>query len=284
MRKSPIEGGGAVVTVTDITERKQAEHKLADAYDVISSSIDYAANIQQAILPSEDILNAVLTDHFVVWEPRDTVGGDLYLCRVWGDGFLIMLGDCTGHGVPGAFMTMISTGALDNALTDTVSGETGVLLQRLHQVVRSTLGQNEADSISDDGMELGLCYVGSDMQSVVFSGAKFDLFIHEGDEISVIKGTKKAIGYRNVPKGQEYDQHVIDGLSSKTFYMTSDGLIDQVGGERKRGFGKKRFRQLLLDIQEMPMSKQGEHIYQSLEFYQGDQKRRDDIAVIGFKI
>jgi len=119
---------GSFAMVTDIMERKLAEEKLKEAFNVISSSIDYASNIQRSLLPSEAFLAEGLAEHFVLWEPRDVVGGDLYWYRRCKGGFIIVLADCTGHGVPGAFMTMLATGALDRALRDYPDGDPALLL------------------------------------------------------------------------------------------------------------------------------------------------------------
>jgi PAS domain S-box-containing protein len=284
---SPIEtseGKVVAASVRDITERKVAETKLLDAFDVISSSINYAARIQRSVLPDDTLFSSLLTDHFVLWKPRDVVGGDIYWNRIWGDGFLIILGDCTGHGVPGAFMTLIATGALDNALSDVAGGQVAKLMQRLHQLVQVTLSQHRDGSESDDGMELGICYLDADMKKMIFVGARFELYIVEDNNVSVVKGTKSGIGYRGISHHQEYEEQEVVNLADKSFYMSSDGLVDQVGGKRDRMFGKKRFRELLLEMQAKPMKEQREYIHQSLIEYQGGQSRRDDVAVIGFKV
>ena len=281
---NPAEGGGFVTTYTDITERKLGENKLKSAYEIISDSIDYAARIQRSVLPDNTLFSSLLADHFVLWEPRDVVGGDIYWSRMWGDGFLIILGDCTGHGVPGAFMTLIATGALDNALSDIAGGQVAQLMQRLHQLVQGTLGQHGEGAESDDGMELGICYLGADLDKVIFVGARFELYIVENGSVSTIKGTKSGIGYHSIPHIQEYEEFEVVNLPGKVFYMTSDGLVDQVGGKRNRMFGKKRFRELLLEINDKPMKNQQECILGALVEYQGEQRRRDDVAVIGFKV
>jgi PAS domain S-box-containing protein len=161
-------------TVRDITERKLAEQKLAETFDIISSSINYASKIQRSVLPPEESFSSDLKDHFVIWEPRDVVGGDIYWSRMWGDGILIILGDCTGHGVPGAFMTLIATGALDKALTEVPDGNVADLMQRIHQIVQITVGQHGEIGESDDGLELGICYLDSSMNALTFVGSAGD--------------------------------------------------------------------------------------------------------------
>jgi len=276
--------GGIMLTYFDISERKADENRLSDAYGIISDSIDYAAKIQRSVLPDDTLFSSLLTDQFVLWEPRDVVGGDIYWSRMWGDGFLIILGDCTGHGVPGAFMTLIATGALDNALSDVPGGMVADLMLRLHQLVQMTLGQHGGKAESDDGMELGICYLGPEMDKLIFVGARFELYLVEDNTVNVVKGTKSGIGYQRIPFTQQFEEHEIINLDTKTFYMTSDGFLDQVGGERNRMFGKKRFRELLLEAQGMPMKDQKDFFQQTLTDFQGEQNRRDDISVIGFRV
>ena len=275
---------GSVVAFNDVTERKKAERELTDAYNVISDSIRYAANIQRAVLTGEDMLAATTREHFVLWEPRDVVGGDIYWCHLWENGILVVLADCTGHGVPGAFMTLIATGALDRAIADTPSGKVGDLISRMHQTVQVMLNQHGGKGGSDDGLELGACYFGADMTEMVFSGARFSLFSVSDGEVHEIKGTKKGLGYRGIPLDQRYEDTVIPLRKGQAFYLTSDGYLDQVGGERRRMFGKKRFKSLLLSMEELPFVEQKKKLYKTLLDYEGEENRRDDISIIGFKI
>lgn len=308
----PIPGGGFVSTYSDITGRKESDAKIeeqlkaldkarkatlnmmADAeaarkelqavLNEMSDSINYASHIQRSVLPDSSLFETIFQDHLVIWQPRDTVGGDMYWCRLWGDGLLVILGDCTGHGVPGAFMTLIASGALDNAMEGVPNEHLGALVQRIHQLIQTTLGQHGEGSTSDDGMELGACFIGSELNELIFVGARFELYIIENEMVSTIKGTKSGTGYRGISLSQEFEEHRITNLAGKTFFMSSDGLIDQVGEETKRSYGKKRFKELLLSIQHLPMSEQKDIIYQTLNDYQGTQARRDDVAVIGFKV
>ncbi len=267
-----------------LAERHAAEEKLTEAYNVITSSITYASRIQRSILPDAGFIEAVLTDHFIFWEPRDVVGGDIYWAGAWGEGFLVMLGDCTGHGVPGAFMTLISMGSLERAMHDVPSGDVGALIQRMHQYIQITLRQQSTGGESDDGIEMGACYFVPDDDELLFAGARFELFIVDGDEVETIKGTKSGLGYRSIAYDQVFDNKPIPLHPGQSFYMTSDGLIDQVGGERNRSFGKRRFRNLLVEIQDLSFADQMARIEAALHAHQGSQPRRDDVAVIGFKV
>jgi serine phosphatase RsbU (regulator of sigma subunit) len=257
---------------------------LSDAFQNISSSINYASRIQKSILPANDDLSRRFDEHFVIWEPRDVVGGDVYWCHAWGEGQLVLLGDCTGHGVPGAFMTLISTGALERAMGEVDIGDVPALVQRMHQLVRRALGQDGANANANDGLELGACYVQPDGKQLTFVGARFDLFVVRDGSVELVKSCKKGIGYPEVPADQVFEPSVIDAAPGTRFYLTTDGAIDQINEAERRRFGKARFKQLLMAVQEMPMPVQGEEILKTIEEYQGGAPRLDDIAVVGFNI
>jgi serine phosphatase RsbU (regulator of sigma subunit) len=280
----PLPGGGFVSTFTDITDRKKAERALKDAMEVISGSIQYASRIQQSTLPLEHNLDDIIPNRFIIWEPRDVVGGDMYWCRPWGEGHIVILGDCTGHGVPGAFMTLISNGVLGQAYREIEPGKPGLLLQRMHQLIQNALGQHLDQGESDDGLELGICYINPQNKLLLFSGARFELFVLEGEEITVVKGTKKGTGYRGIPIDQIYSETAVELRPGQRFYMTSDGIIDQVGGEKKRGFGKNRFKNLLLKNRESSFKVQKKLLLKALRDYQGAEKRRDDVSIVGFSL
>ncbi len=283
VRHISISEGGFVRTFTDVSEAKKKEVELSKAFAVISDSINYASNIQRALLTGEKMLDAIMRDHFSLWAPRDIVGGDLYWCHTWDDGVLLIVADCTGHGVPGAFMTMLTTGAIDRAMGEVPPGKVGDLIQRIHQIVQTTLGQHGRSGLSDDGLELGVCFIDPDMTELLFAGARFSLFIVEDQDVEEVKGTKSGVGYRGIPLTQTFDQVSLTLTSKQSFYISSDGYIDQVGGKRRRMLGKRLFKTLLLEIQTLPFDEQKKRLEAALADYQGDEPRRDDVTVIGFK-
>jgi len=266
--------------------------QLRDAYNVISDSIHYASRIQRSTLPSPERISEIVSDYFVLWDPRDVVGGDIYWCKSWNKGHVLILTDCTGHGVPGAFMSLIGNGALEHALSEVEEGDLSCLLQTLHGIVQKGLNQDHIagfnqvtkSSQSNDGFECGACYISGDGQIMRFAGAGFPLFILNGDDITVIKGERKSIGYCNVPQDITFISHAIELSPENTYYMSSDGLLDQVGGEKRRAFGKRRFQQLILTIKDLPLSRQQVEIAEALKVFQGDEKRRDDVSVLGFRL
>ncbi len=304
------QSAGAIESIRDITPQKTAQQKLKkqfdeltearwamlnmmedleisrksteDALEVISSSINYATNIQNSILPSQEVLTSQFSDYFILWEPRDRVGGDIYLLKPWGPGMMFALADCTGHGVPGAFMTMITNGAMEMAVLQAPPGDCAVLLQRTHQLIQKTLNQKEAGGASDDGLEMGICYIAPHEEDMIFSGARFSLFVVEKGDVLEIKGDKKGLGYRGIPYNQKFTNHPVQTKSLHTYYMTTDGIIDQVGGSKRRSYGKKRFKKMLLEMESIPMKQRVNHIRKAFMTYQGQQIRRDDVSVLGF--
>jgi serine phosphatase RsbU (regulator of sigma subunit) len=262
---------------------EEAQVSLQDAFNVISSSINYAARIQRSMLPNYSLLDALVQDHLILWDPRDTVGGDIYWVGAWGDGCLIMLGDCTGHGVPGAFMSLITIGALERAMSEVSGGELGLLISRLHQYIQTALGQHYEGGDSDDGLELGAVYFAPDGGFLTFAGARFDLFEINSGTVNVTKGIKCGLGYRKIPYTQAYEEKVVPLSTGSSFYLTTDGIIDQIGGVKHRSFGKKRFLECLLLKQDHSMAEQKQHLEETLLNYQGKERRRDDVSVIGLR-
>lgn len=274
---------GAVISFIDISRRRKAERELVEAFDVIRDSIDYATNIQRSLLPQDRCFEDLAAGHFVLWEPRDNVGGDLYWCKPWGLGRILALGDCTGHGVPGAFMTMIANGALEMALLETMPGDVGKLLQRVHQLIQQALGQHGREGAPDDGLELGVFYFNPKNGTMAFAGARISLFHVTNGAVTEIKGDRFGIGYRDVPPQAVYTSHDLGRDGNRVFYMTSDGLVDQIGGPKGRGFGKRRFKGLLHQLESLPMAERSAHVRRVLNDFQGSQRRRDDVSVLGFE-
>lgn len=263
----------------------EANKELETAHRQILDSIRYASRIQRAVLPGESVMKRAFPEHMVIWEPRDVVGGDIYWRRSWGEGSLLILGDCTGHGVPGAFMTLVANGALDLAMLRAAPGDPADLIGHMHRLMQAWLGQDSDEGDSDDGIELGACYLPPERTGLVFSGARFTLFHFDGEgEVQEVAGDKKGIGYRGVPHDMSFTNRHVAAPPVRRFYLTTDGMIDQVGGERRRGFGKKRFARLIASLAATPFHEQGKRFMEALSRHQGEEIRRDDVSVIGFRL
>ena len=194
-----------------------------------------------------------------------------------------MVGDCTGHGVPGAFMTLIAWGLLDRMLRSADNDNPSQVLTGLHRGVQTLLGQNEDQGETDDGLEAGICFINLKKRKMTFAGARFSLWRSNQKGVIEIKGDRKGLGYRRYPgRDVRFTDIALPYENSDTFYLTTDGMIDQIGGPRGRSFGKRRFQELLKRNLGASMREQEQSLRQALVTYQGPQLRRDDLTILGF--
>jgi serine phosphatase RsbU (regulator of sigma subunit) len=257
-------------------------HELAEKNQKIMDSIDYAKRLQESILPSEDEFSETCREHFVLWRPRDVVGGDFYwVRRIDLERSLIAIIDCTGHGVPGAFMTMAVNSILNQIVDiDNKCENVGEILAELNRRVKETLHRNDQNQLADDGLDIAICYVEGNKR-LTFAGAKISLYVKRGNQVHVIKGDNQSIGYRRSSQNLEAASHSWEIETGDTFYLTTDGYIDQNGGERDYPLGKKKFIQFIADQSFKPLEEQQESFAMFLENYMGNEPQRDDITVIG---
>ncbi len=280
--RAPMADGGMVCVFNDITERKRAEDELNRAHSLITESLSYASRIQRSLLPPRTILEEVFADHAMVWEPKDMVGGDMVWLRPAEGGVYLIVADCTGHGPPGAFMTMICTGALDQTLAELEEPDPAEVLAGMNAKIKVALGQDGDQGESDDGVELGVCHIDKRHKQLTFAGARFSICIVDGEKMDEVKGNKSAIGYRHVPMDVQFDNHTIKIKQGMRCYLWTDGMVDQIGGPKNRSFGKRRLRKAIMDYHQMDMGWQRSQILREFEDYQHAEQRRDDITLFGF--
>jgi len=247
----------------------------------ITASIRYAERIQKSILPREDVLNSIFKEHFILFKPRDIVSGDFYFCAQTEQQIILATADCTGHGVPGALMSMIGVGLLNQIIFEKDVTDASEILIRLHKGILNTLQQTE--NHNQDGMDIALCVWNKSTHTLEFAGAKNPLIIIEGETISVVKGDVLGIGGLS-QKERIFVKHIIQPTSDMQFYISSDGFQDQFGGDDNRKLMSKNFRAQLLTNACLPMNKQKEALEQFLEKWKGDNPQNDDILVVGFRI
>lgn len=256
--------------------------ELAEQNEKITDSLDYASRIQVSVLPSAAELQQSLPDHFVLWKPRDVVGGDFYWTKPVRDGLLVAVGDCTGHGVPGALMSIMTVSLLDQIVEPNKSFEPGAILSQLNRSIKQTLNQEGKDGLTDDGLEMGLCLIGK--EKVVFAGAGMSLYVMTAGGLEEMEGSRKAIGYRKTAADHQFTNMERTIGHGETLYMTTDGLTDQNGGDKNYSFGKKRWKQWLEQNGRIPMPEQRQRLEEELDRYRGAEAQRDDITVIAFKL
>jgi len=257
--------------------------ELSEINKEVKDSIEYASTIQRSFLTKPAIIKERIQESFVIWEPRDQVGGDLYIYEETSKGVLFGVVDCTGHSVPGGFMTMLA-GSIIKKLAKDLFDNPAKILGELNVAIKQQLNQGGKNSLSDDGLDMGLCFIHRDETFLRFAGAKTDLIYIKDDEVSIIKSNKQSIGYKRSKYDYEYTNHEIHIEKGESFYLYSDGITDQTGGDKGFPYGNKKFKNLLLSIQKQTMENQQKTIHKTLKEYQGDEHRRDDVTVIGFKL
>lgn len=261
---------------------KERTKELAESNEKIMDSIEYARMMQESILPASEELKDILGSYFVLWRPRDIVGGDFFwVRRLSQKKSLVALIDCTGHGVPGAFMTMAVNSALKHIVEQNYN-EPAEILAELNLQVKQILHRNRQESFSDDGLDIAICAIEGNSR-LSFAGAKLSLYIRRGQEIHTMRGDHTSIGYKASPENLTFTSHRWDIEAGDQFYLTTDGYLDQNGGKKDYSFGKKRFLAEIVARQE-EMSRQGKQFEAALENYMADEEQRDDITLLGFSI
>ncbi len=250
----------------------------------ITDSINYAQRIQQAILPDKQEIYNSLPKSFVLYKPKDIVSGDFYFFVQKHDTIFIAAVDCTGHGVPGAFMSMIASEKLNDAVDQ--STDLSEILRLLNIGIKTSLKQSEQNEESTrDGMDLALCSIDSKSRNVTFVGANRPFwFIKKGSQIvTEIKATKNAIG-GFTEENQLFESHKITLEEGDTFYLCTDGFADTFNGETGKKLTTKKFKEILVEIQELSMSKQEKHLDSFIENWKSGTEQIDDILVIGVQL
>ncbi len=267
-----------------IYERDQAWRQLSEANTIVMESIEYARTIQEAILPGRDELAAILPENFILWTPKDVIGGDFFWCESTEQGFAVAVGDCTGHGVPGAFMTAIACTTLNRVAGDIGITNPAAMLAELNRLMKLVLNQHAPTSKSDDGLDIGLCYVDCDGRRLIFAGAGTSLYYLMAGDAQRIKGDKQSIGYRASKIDHTYTNHTVVRGPGMTFYLFSDGLIHQTGGTKGLPFGRGRFLQFLKENGSKPLTVQRTLLERAITDYKGQEPQLDDVTVLAFAV
>lgn len=254
---------------------------MAEAQKKIGDSIQYASLIQRALLPDRQLANLLGEHHFVLWRPRDVVGGDFYLFRAEGEQYLIGVVDCAGHGVPGALMTMLARAALDDAMNRHGLDKPAMLLAHTDTTLRGMLDQSTLPRAIATNMDVGLVSVDRNTRQLRFAGARISLYWSDGNEVGELSGARRALCDRRV--GQ-YEETTLPLRPDVTYYLVTDGFLDQSGGELGYGFGNARLMALLREHARLPMQEQATSLDQALDAYRGDLPQRDDITILSFRI
>jgi len=274
-----------IVAVTGYRRQIKAGKKIDEQHKSIKSSINYAKRIQEAMLPKQDSQQKLLPESFVLLKPRDSVSGDFYWfteIKSWYNPDVIFtVADCTGHGVPGAFMSLIGMNALNGIIGRGIA-EPDQVLNELNTEIRSALQQETTGN--NDGMDIALCIHRKEKSTLEFSGAKNPLVYIQDNKLFQVKGDVHPIGGSRSLKGFSFKKHIITIDQPTMIYLFSDGYRDQFGGKDNNKFMSKKFNELLLSIHQKPLEEQKEILNRTIEAWKGNRQQTDDILVMGIRL
>lgn len=273
----------------EIIRRTILENRLAQANRQITDSIEFAAIIQQAFIPEEQELSLFFKDYFTIWEPRDIVGGDIYFFDKLDEKnqAILMVIDCTGHGVPGAFVTMLVKTLARNLIAHVKEENKRIspaeLLSVFNRSLKHLLKQQDKSSLSNAGFDAAIILIDKDENELIYAGANIPLFYMKDSKIIIIKADRHSLGYKTSNADFKFTDHALSFDQTIQFYLTTDGYIDQNGGKKSFPMGKKQFKNILETHTEKTMMEQKRILKEALITYQGNEDRNDDITIVGFR-
>ena len=245
----------------------------------IADSIRYALNIQTALLPDMKVFQKLLPDSFVLNLPRDIVSGDFYWIKKEQQRIVVVAADCTGHGVPGAFMSIMGINFLNQIVTTCVPSSNKILNQ-LREYVMKALKQSGAIGEQKDGLDLALCVIDLEKKQVEFSGANNPLIYFKNNKLNIIKGDRMPIGVSALEE-ESFKRNIIPFKDMDSFYIFSDGYPDQFGGPKYKKLKYKGFKEYLEQTQKLKIHNQEESLKNRLYKWKGKEEQIDDILIIG---
>jgi len=283
------------VVLNDITDLEEAKQQVEAIHKHTRESIEYASLIQGALIPQHGAMEPFFKDHFVTWTPKDTVGGDIWLFNKLRhkDECLLFFIDCTGHGVPGAFVTMIVK-SIEREIVSNIKKHPefdispAIIMGYFNKTMKKLLRQENEDSLSNAGWDGGIIYYNRRTQILKFAGAETPLFyIDENNQLQTIKGNRYSVGYKKCDPNYQYKETIINVQEGMKFFCTTDGYLDQNGGPKDFPFGKKRFSNIIQEYHNEPMAELQTIFQMKMMEWESmipNNDRNDDITVIGFTI
>jgi ligand-binding sensor domain-containing protein/serine phosphatase RsbU (regulator of sigma subunit) len=262
-------------------EIKEQGKKLENLYLNMEASIRAAKVIQESMLPSLSYIKNYLPEIFILYKPKDAVSGDFYWFEVKDNKIIIAAGDCTGHGVSGAFMSIIANELLNHIVTYHSEISASLILNELNQGIKNHFRKNDEESPSNEGLDIALCVIDKDQGRIEYAGAKSPLYICRKEEIIQVKADKISIGSGSVGK---FSNNTMEIRKGDVFYLFSDGYADQIGGDHDEKFMYPTFRNLLKENAKKSMEEQFYSLNTTFDQWKGDREQLDDVLVIGFRL
>jgi len=263
-----------------LIEQQKIELEVRDKN--ITDSLIYAQRIQEALLPSEEYFRSHFSDSFILFKPKDIVSGDFFWIGEKENKVFVVAADCTGHGVPGALMSMIGLEIIEKTINEDNIELPSQILAVLNKGLEKTFSREKnIGTIIRDGMDIGLCVIDKKKKKLNYAGAFFPLYLIRNESLIEIKGDKIIIGMN--PDRVSYNDSEIDLKEDDILYIFSDGYVDQFGGSENKKFMYRRFRYLLLTIHHFPVNDQKAILDENIKTWIGRNEQVDDIMVIGFR-
>ena len=272
-----------IVIDTDITERKNSENIIQEKNQEITDSIYSAKRIQQALLASDSLLKKSLPEYFVLYKPKDIVSGDFYWANVIDNKFVMITADCTGHGVPGAFMSLLNISYLNEAIIEKRIDSPEKILEFVRSQIISSLNPEGSEVESKDGMDAVLCIYDFKGLWLRFACANNPLWILRNNELIKFKPDKMPVGM-HYGEQKPFSINTVGLRKGDIIYTFTDGYADQFGGEKGKKFKYKALKELLISIQKKPMIEQKEILQTTFENWKGNLDQVDDVLIIGIRI
>ena len=265
-------------------EKKVVERtkKIESQRKEITDSIHYASRIQNALLPPDEELDTLLPSYFILNKPRDIVSGDYYWLAHKDNKVVVAVADCTGHGVPGAFMSILGVAYLNEIVNQTVAIRANEILNQLRGQVIKSLHQTGKIDEARDGMEIVLCVVDFQKKKLQFSGAFRPLYLMRDNKLQEFKGDSMPIGLYH-DEELSFTNEELYFNENDIIYLFSDGYVDQLGGPNRKTYKSKKFKQLLINIHQKPLDEQKEILEKEFETWKRDFEQIDDILVMGIR-
>jgi len=262
---------------------RKANKLLAYQKRQITDSIEYASRIQTAILPPGDFISKVIPEHFILYKPRDIVSGDFYWITHKDNKIVVAAVDCTGHGVPGAFMSMLGFALLNEIVNKETDLKANLILNELRDNVKQSLHQTGKEGETKDGMDIALCIIDPENLTLQYSGAYNPLYLIRNDELITVKADRMPIGIHIIEK-DSFTNHEIQIQKDDIIYIFTDGYMDQFGGPNASKFRKGPFKEMLVSIKDKGMEEQKKTLESEFEKWKGERDQIDDVLIMGIKI
>lgn len=262
------------------SEVEAQKHLVEEKQKEIIDSISYAKRLQEAILPPQEFINKHISNNFILYKPKDLVAGDFYWAENIGDLFFIAAADSTGHGVPGAMVSVVCSNALNRTVKEFGLTQTGKILDKTRELVVETFEKSASEV--KDGMDISLLCIDTKNKTITWSGANNALWYIQNNQLLIIKPDKQPIGKTENPS--PFTTHEIEYNNDTTFYLFTDGFADQFGGDKGKKFKYKQLEELLLNHNNLALSEQSNLLNQKFESWKGHLEQVDDVCVIGVKI